>query len=94
VIPGFPTDTLAVQPIALHKDDARDGVNCTVSGRGLLGEIEKTSPRNLQVVFLQFIPYDERSSRYTCYRESNQPGMNFALSLSLSLSRADEAHAM
>jgi hypothetical protein len=73
---GFPTDNPAVQPIPLRKEAARDGVRCTVSGWGLLGEKENTSPQNLHVVIVHFIPYEECRSRYKNYRErSIQPGM-------------------
>ena len=78
--PGFPADNPAVQPIPLRKEAARDGIKCTVSGWGLLGENEKALPHNLQVVFVQFINFEECHCRYTNYSErSIQPGMNCAL---------------
>jgi len=80
VSPGFPTDNPAVRPILLRKEAAHDGMICTVSGWGLLGGKENTSPQNLQVVIVRFIPYEECCSRYPNYRErSIQPGMNCAV---------------
>jgi len=80
VSPGFPTDNPAVHSIPLRKEAARDGIKCAVSGWGLLGEKEKASSHNLQVVSVYFIPYEECRSRYTNYRvKSIQPSMNCAL---------------
>jgi hypothetical protein len=79
VRPGFPTENPAVQPIPLAKEAAPDGLKCTVSGWGLVGENEKTLPRILQVVIVQIMTYENCRCRYTSYSERKiLPGMNCA----------------
>jgi hypothetical protein len=74
VSPDFPTDNPAVESIPLRKDVARDGIKCTVSGWGLMGDTKQAMPQILQVVFVPFITYE------TCRRIYNdiEPGMNCA----------------
>jgi hypothetical protein len=82
VSPAFPTDNPAVQSIPLRKKAAREGIRCTVSGWGQLGENEKASPHNLQLADLYFIPYEKCRSIYeNNSEESIQPGMNCAVSV-------------
>jgi len=74
VSPDFPTDNPAVKPIALRKDVARDGIRCTVSGWGKLGDSQEGMPQILQVVDVFFVTYD------TCRSINSdiEPGMNCA----------------
>ena len=63
--PDFPTDNPAVKPIPLQEGVVRDGVNCTVSGWGLLREEDETGSEILQVVTVPFITYDHCTEYYT-----------------------------
>ena len=74
--PGFPTDNPAVKPITLRKEAASDEVACTVSGWGVRGENDKNLPHNLQVAYVNIVPYGECRSRYgNNTKENIQPGM-------------------
>jgi len=74
VSPDFPADNPAVKPIPLRKDVANDGIKCTVSGWGYLGDPKETTPQNLQVVMVSFTTYDTCRSKYS----DIEPGMNCA----------------
>jgi coagulation factor 12 (Hageman factor) len=79
VSPGFPTDNPAVKAIPMREDIAPDGLVCTVSGWGLLGDEEDTMPQILQVVIVPFITYDTCRIIYKDYTEGSiEPGMNCA----------------
>jgi hypothetical protein len=79
VSPGFPTDNPDVKAIPLREDIAREGLACTVSGWGLLGDPEETMPQALQVVALPFITHDSCRYIYRNYTEGSiEPGMNCA----------------
>ncbi|GFG36634.1 hypothetical protein Cfor_04118, partial [Coptotermes formosanus] len=79
VSPGFPTDNSAVKAIPLRQDVAPDGLICTVSGWGSLGDSDGTMPQNLQVVMVPFITYDTCRYIYSNYTEGSiEPGMNCA----------------
>ena len=54
-----------MKPIALRKDVASDGIKCTVSGWGHLGDTKETKPQILQVVEVPFINYDSCRSIYS-----------------------------
>jgi len=78
VSPDFPKDNPAVKIIRLRKDVARDGIKCTVSGWGHLGDPKKTMPQILQVVEVPFITYDNCRSIYSKIYSEIEPGMNCA----------------
>lgn len=79
VSPEFPTDNPAVTAIPLREDIAPDGLLCTVSGWGLLGDPEETRPEILQVVSVPFISHETCGYIYRNYTEGSiEPGMNCA----------------
>jgi hypothetical protein len=79
VSPGFPADNPAVSAILLRENIAPEGLVCTVSGWGLLGDPEGSMPQALQVVTLPFISHDTCRHIYRNYTEGSiEPGMNCA----------------
>ncbi|PNF37818.1 hypothetical protein B7P43_G09241 [Cryptotermes secundus] len=79
VSPGFPTDNPDVKAIPLREDIAPEGLACTVSGWGLLGDPEETKPQILQVVALPFITHDTCRHIYRNYTDGSiELGMNCA----------------
>jgi hypothetical protein len=68
-----------VKAISLREDVAPEGLVCTVSGWGLLGDPEETKPLVLQVVALPFIPHDTCRQIYRNYTDGSiELGMNCA----------------
>ena len=69
-----PTENPAVKSIELRNDVGRDGIQCTVSGWGRLGDTKEAMSQILQVAGVSFITYDSCRS----INSEFEPRMNCA----------------